>query len=90
MNATQTDTTRYNISISQDGVWAGQGHYDHRDDGESVSGSIRDCDAILGGSQDAAEEAYSAIEDAITEGDSPEDGEIEHAGHAYSWTLEEA
>ncbi len=81
-------TTRYNISIGQDGIWAGQGHYDHADNGDSVSGNICDCDAILGGNQEAAEEAYSAIEDAITDMDSPEDGEVEVKGKSYTWTLE--
>lgn len=80
-------TTTYDISISANGIWAGDGKYDHRDNGQTVTGSIRDCSAILGGTQDKAEEIYEAIEDAITEMDSPNDGKLEIDGVIYDWTL---
>lgn len=88
-------TTSYDISISADNIWAGDGIYDHRtgenEEGKAtISGSIRDCAAILGGSQEKAEEIYEAIEDAITDMDSPEDGEITVDGITYGWTLTES
>jgi len=79
--------TSYKISISADNVWAGDGTYDHTDGETTVSGNIRDCGAILGGSQDKAEEIYAATEDAITDMDAPEDGKIEVDGVTYRWTL---
>lgn len=87
-----TKVTSYDISISEDNIWAGQGVYDHsegvNENGQGVvSGNIRDCAAILGGSQDEAEKIYAAMEDAITDMDSPEDGEIEVNGRTYAWTL---
>lgn len=86
--------TSYNISINEDNIWAGDGIYDHTDginaEGQkTVSGNIRDCAAILGGSQDKAEEIYAAIEEAITDMDSPEDGSIDVDGVTYEWTLTE-
>jgi len=48
------------ISISVNGVWAG--------DGKIVDGEIRDCAAQLGGDQDETEVLYSLIEDAIEGG----------------------
>jgi hypothetical protein len=78
--STQKNTS-YDISISADGIWAGSGIYE--------DGNIRDCAAILGGSQDDAETIYEMIEDAITEMDAPADGEIEADGVTYSWTLTE-
>lgn len=78
-------TTTNNISISQDGRWAGNG--------KLADGSIQDCDAILGPSglphddgsqQAAAEAAYEAIEEAIAGGLD----ECEHDGCRYSWTID--
>ena len=82
-----TKTTSYEISIDADGIWAGSGIYDHNESEATVSGSIRDCAAILGGSQDKAEEIYEAIEDAISDTDTPADGKIEVDGVTYGWTL---
>lgn len=84
--------TSYDISISADDVWAGDGTYDHTigvnaEGKETVSGAIRDCAAVLGGSQDKADEIYAAIEDAISEMDSPDDGEIDVDGVTYDWSL---
>ncbi len=79
--------TSYNISITADNVWAGNGIYDHTNNGDTVSGNIRDCAAVLGGSQDKAEEIYEAIEDAITDMDEPADGQLENDGVTYAWTL---
>jgi len=80
-------TTTYSISISEDNIWAGDGKYDHTtglndSNQETVSGNIRDCAARL------EDGAYEAIEDAITEMESPEDGEVEVNGKTYTWTLE--
>ena len=83
---TKTITT-YSIAIHADNVWAGTGIYDHTDSGDTVSGDIRDCGAILGGDQDTAEKIYDAITDAITDMDDPDDGEIEYDGVTYSWCL---
>lgn len=82
-----TMTTTYSISISEDDIWAGSGKYDHTtglndSNQETVSGNIRDCAARL------EDGAYEAIEDAITDMDSPEDGEVEVNGKTYGWTLE--
>lgn len=79
--------TSYRISICSNNIWAGDGTYDHRDNGHSVSGSIRDCSAILGGTQDSAELVYAAIEDAITEMDVPADGSVSIDGVKYTWAL---
>lgn len=79
--------TSYGISISRNGIWAGDGIYDHTDTPDVVAGNIRDCSAVLGGDQETAEKIYEAIEDAITEGDQPMDGEIKWGEDTYSWTL---
>ena len=81
-----TTTKTYLISISENDIWAGDGRYDHttgtNDAGqETVSGTIRDCPAVL------ADGAYEAIEDAITEMELPGAGEIEVSGKTYSWML---
>jgi hypothetical protein len=72
------------ITIYADGVWAGEG--------KLMGGTIEDCAAILGGSQDAAEAIYERIEDEIAAGDESEarDGDgITIDGVSYSWTLGE-
>jgi len=73
------------ISIYHDGVWAG--------DGELRNGTIEDCPAILGADQDASDETYEAIEDAIA--DEPQDegrytgtGSVERPDGVYSWTID--
>lgn len=75
---------RRKISISQDGVWAGDGYV--------VDGRIEDCAAMLGrpglrhdngDQQDEAEQVYQAIEEAI------EEGELMLDGIRYTWSLEE-
>lgn len=48
------------VEISADGVIAGCGTYSSED-------GITDCDAILGGSQDAADRIYAALTDALDE-----------------------
>lgn len=50
------------ISISENGVWAGNGAL--------VDGVIEDCPAVLGRDQDMSEAAYAAIEQAIAAGNS--------------------
>jgi len=82
-------TTTYDISISENGIWAGDGKFDwtigENSDGlQTVSGSIRDCPAVL------ADGAYEAIEDAITETDNEMEGEVEVSGKTYRWTLTDA
>jgi hypothetical protein len=74
------------ISIYRDDVWAGDGRLDG--DGEIV-----DCPAVLGPDQDASDDTYEAIQDAI-------DGEPQDAGRytgtgsvvrpdgTYSWVIE--
>lgn len=64
------------ISITVDGNWAG--------DGIIRNGTIEDCAAILGGSQDEADRLYAEIEEAIESGDeSLIDGDS-----TYAWTIE--
>lgn len=74
------------ISISQNGVWAG--------DGTLVRGGgriyIADCPAILGprhlkgeAAHDYAERIYKAIEEAIERGEDS----LEFDGIAYSWDM---
>lgn len=57
----KTLTTGRKIQIFADNAWAG--------DGKLINGTIEDCAAILGGSQDAADDAYAAIEEAIEAGE---------------------
>lgn len=73
------------ISIYRDGVWAGDGRLDK--DGEIV-----DCPAILGPDQDASDETYEALCDAIDS--SPQDsdrytgeGSVERPDGVYSYVL---
>lgn len=77
-------TASYDISISADNIWSGDGIYDHT---PGEIGSIRDCAAILGGDQESAEAIYSAIEDEISNMAEPADGEITMDGVTYAWTL---
>ena len=55
---TQGDTTMTMVTISRDGTWAGNGIW--TDDCEIV-----DCPAVLGDDQDASDETYEAICDAL-------------------------
>lgn len=66
------------ISISRDGVWAGDGRFD--DD----LGIIEDCPAVLGPDQDASDETYDAIETAIEAGRDS----VARPDGTYSWTLD--
>ncbi len=68
------------ISISRDGVWAGNGAV--------VDGIIQDCAAILGANQDASEETYEAIEQQIA--DDKTDGSVSRPDGTYSWRIEES
>ena len=63
------------ISISRDGVWAG--------DGVLRDGSIEDCPAVLGTDQDASDETYEAIADAIEDGDD----RVTRPDGVYTWTI---
>jgi len=64
------------INIYADHVWAGRGIL--RD------GIIEDCPAILGGSQDACEAIYSAIEERIAE--DMDDYTVD--GVLYTWSID--
>ena len=84
-----TTTTTYDISISENGIWAGDGKFDwtigeNAAGQQTTSGCIRDCPAVL------ADGAYEAIEDAITETDNEMEGELEVSGKTYRWTLTNA
>ena len=66
----------HEISIYRNGIWTGTGRL--------VNGSIRGCDAILGADQDASDDTYDLIEEAIDIGNSSvtcSDGE-------YTWKLD--
>ena len=82
-------TTTYDISISENGIWAGDGKFDwtlgQNSAGQpTTSGCIRDCPAVL------ADGAYEAIEDAITDTDNEMEGELDVGGKTYHWTLTDA
>ena len=82
-------TTTYDISISENGIWAGAAKFDwtlgeNSDGQQTVAGCIRDCPAVL------ANGAYEAIEEAITETDNAMEGEVEFGGKTYHWTLTDA
>ncbi len=66
------------ISISRDGVWAGDGRIDG--DGEIV-----DCPAVLGADPDASDAAYEAIQEAIESGED----EVTRPDGTYTWTITE-
>jgi hypothetical protein len=73
------------ISIYRDDIWAGDGRL--TEDYEIV-----DCPAILGADQDASDETYEAICEAIS--DEPQDadrytgtGSIERPDGTYSWSV---
>lgn len=68
-----------NISISLNGVWAGNGHV-------NAHGQIEDCAAVLGDSREASEATYVAIEDAIESGAS--EGSVERPDGVYSWIID--
>jgi hypothetical protein len=64
------------ITIYADNVWAGNGRL--------VGGSIVDCAAILGGTQDAADSIYEAIEETIADGDD----QLTVDDVCYTWVIE--
>lgn len=66
------------ISISCDGVWAGSGWL-------TEDGKVIDCPAVLGEDQDASDETYEAIDDAIEEGEE----EVVRPDGTYTWTISE-
>lgn len=73
-------TKTYSISIAVDGLYATRGKFQYSE-GEGIrSGFIEDCDAPW------ADAIYTAIEEALTEGE-PADGQLEIEGKTYSWTL---
>lgn len=81
----KTNEKRSKISIYRNDVWAGDGYLDK-------DGCIVDCAAILGQDQDASDDTYVAIEDAIT--NEPQDagrytgeGEIDRPDGKYSWII---
>ena len=63
------------INIYRDDVWAGTGTID--DDGWI------ECEAVLGPDQDASDECYEEIADAIE----CDHGSIERPDGVYSWTI---
>jgi hypothetical protein len=81
------DETMTRIRISRDGIWAGTGRIDS-------DGCIVDCAAVLGQDQDASDETYKAIEDAIA--DEPQDagrytgtGSMTRPDGIYTWTIDD-
>lgn len=71
-----TETKTQTISITRDGIWAG--------DGTLRDGEIVDCSAVLGVDQDASDGTYEAIQDAIADRlDS-----IDRPDGTYSWTID--
>lgn len=69
------------ISIYRDNVWAGDGSINN--DCEIV-----DCQAILGTNQDASDETYEAIQDAIAEDDDGGwKGSLQRPDAVYSWEI---
>lgn len=79
--------TMSKISIFRNREWAGNGRID-------PDGQIVDCSAMLGVDQDASDETYTAIEDAIS--DEPQDsgrytgrGSVNRPDGTYSWTIED-
>jgi hypothetical protein len=73
MNATKSV-----IQIWLNGVWAGTGQVD--EDGE-----ITQCGAVLGPDQDASDEMYELISDAIAGG--AEAGEVKRPEGVYSFDI---
>ena len=80
--------TTTTITIFRDNVWAGSGRIDR-------DGFIVDCPAVLGPDQDASDETYEAIGDAIVH--EPQDadrytgtGSVERPDGVYSWVIEAA
>lgn len=70
------------ISISEDGVWAGDGIINICI--IAAASHIYDCGASFG-DPDQTEAVYEAIEAAIAHGKSS----VEHNGSRYSWTISE-
>lgn len=50
--------TQITVTIDRDGVWAGDGRW-------TDDGCIEDCAAVLGPDQDASDETYQALCDAL-------------------------
>lgn len=63
------------ISIYRDNVWAGLG--------QLINGRIADCPAVLGPDQDASEETYEEIEDAIEDGETS----VRRPDGIYTWDI---
>lgn len=70
------NATKPSITIFADHVWAGQGCLS--------DGSVTDCPAVLGGSQNACEIIYDLIDEAIADGKSS----IAYDGVRYDWTID--
>jgi len=75
---------RTKITIYHDGVWSGEGMIDS--DGEII------CASMLGPNQDASDETYEAIQDAIDA--EPQDagrytgsGDVERPDGTYHWQI---
>ena len=66
------------ISIYRDDVWAGDGYL-------SADGEVEDCSAVLGEDQDASDETYQMIADAISNGED----EVVRPDGTYTWTIGE-
>jgi hypothetical protein len=65
----------HKITIYRDDAWAGEGWlYD---------GEITDCEAVLGVDQDASDETYALIADAIGAGEYY----VQRPDGRYSWTI---
>lgn len=74
-------TMSKSIRIYRDGVWAGDGRLD-------PDGEIVDCPAVLGLDQDASDQAYEAIQDAIAEDDDGGwKGSVQREDSVYSWEI---
>lgn len=69
------------IRIYRDGIWAGDGHL-------NSDGEIVDCPAVLGPDQNASDETYEAIQDAIAEDDDGGwKGSVQRPDAVYSWDV---
>ena len=82
-----TKTDRPTITIYRDGVRSGSGVIDQ-------TGEIAQCSAVLGDSQDASDETYGLIMDAIDH--EPQDGDrytgtgsVTRPDGVYSWEIEQ-
>jgi hypothetical protein len=74
----------YNISISEDNIFAGRGTLTYRRGLSGISAVISDCPAVFA----AGDDVYEGIELAIERMDRlMVDGSIQRNGVTYSWTL---